>query len=113
MVPREVCQEVVVTTRTSPSLELVKYCTILPTPDTPDTTDLSQNERTVLDLRLPHSQKLRVSPALQQGLAPPQPQSGEIERLREALALQQQQLAALLAPQQQQQQQQLFASPTN
>merc|ERR1712183_75342 len=75
VVPREVCQEVVVTTKTSPALELVKYCTILPLPDT--ATDLSQNERTVLDLRLPQSrpQKLEAlvdSPALHQDLVPPQ-----------------------------------------
>ena len=115
VVPREVCQDVVVTTRTQPSLEIVKYCTTLPLPlpATPPALD----ERTVLDLRLPQgrTQKLRLqeasSPALDQGLSPPQPQSGEIQQLRQALALQQQQIAALLGPQQQQQQ--LFASPGN
>ena len=112
MVPREVCQDVVVTTRTQPSLEIVKYCTTLPLP-LPETAARGQGERTVLDLRLPERrpQKLLAlennSPALDQGPSPPQHQSTEIQQLRQALALQQQQLAALIGPQQQQQQ--LFA----
>ena len=99
-VPREVCQQVVVLTRTSPSLETVRYCTTLDTEDLP-----GQDERRVLELRIPiESERLQrvrggeKSPALEQRLSPPQL---EIQQLRQALALQQQQLAALISPQQQ------------